>query len=251
MARIAEAFGFACTPGRPVGAWSGPAGSGGPRFSAATRWWPSLHVDTGTGAAAPLRGVRRGPEGPRLDLDRRRRLRDGRDRGADGRFGHRCRFSPPPPKGVSGAPPGLAVDVFSPRAAAKRRSLPSIPAYYTDLLNSAGRHEGSPDISRPRRQRNPGVRRGGPDRRRGGAARRFLRHERDGPGRPGGAWRSWGSGCSRNGNSWLPPCRSSAIPTASMTPRSGSKVPGRRLRRGPVGWPKRPTGYSDGSTWET
>ena len=33
-----------------------------------------------------------------------------------------------------GAPPGLAVAVFSERAVAKRRSLPSIPAYYADLL---------------------------------------------------------------------------------------------------------------------
>jgi aspartate aminotransferase-like enzyme len=33
-----------------------------------------------------------------------------------------------------GVPPGLAVDVFSPRAVAKRRSLPSIPAYYSDIL---------------------------------------------------------------------------------------------------------------------
>jgi alanine-glyoxylate transaminase/serine-glyoxylate transaminase/serine-pyruvate transaminase len=33
-----------------------------------------------------------------------------------------------------GAPPGLAIDVFSERAVAKRRSLPSIPAYYSDIL---------------------------------------------------------------------------------------------------------------------
>jgi alanine-glyoxylate transaminase/serine-glyoxylate transaminase/serine-pyruvate transaminase len=33
-----------------------------------------------------------------------------------------------------GAPPGLAIDVFSERAMQKRRSLPSIPAYYSDIL---------------------------------------------------------------------------------------------------------------------
>jgi aspartate aminotransferase-like enzyme len=33
-----------------------------------------------------------------------------------------------------GAPPGLAIDVFSPRAMAKRRSLASVPAYYSDVL---------------------------------------------------------------------------------------------------------------------
>jgi alanine-glyoxylate transaminase/serine-glyoxylate transaminase/serine-pyruvate transaminase len=33
-----------------------------------------------------------------------------------------------------GAPPGLAVDIFSPRAIAKRQILPSIPAYYADIL---------------------------------------------------------------------------------------------------------------------
>lgn len=33
-----------------------------------------------------------------------------------------------------GVPPGLAIDVFSARAVAKRRALPSIPAYYSDIL---------------------------------------------------------------------------------------------------------------------
>jgi alanine-glyoxylate transaminase / serine-glyoxylate transaminase / serine-pyruvate transaminase len=33
-----------------------------------------------------------------------------------------------------GAPPGLAIDVFSPRAMAKRRSLDRLPAYYADIL---------------------------------------------------------------------------------------------------------------------
>ncbi|MBM3294710.1 MAG: alanine--glyoxylate aminotransferase family protein [Candidatus Aminicenantes bacterium] len=33
-----------------------------------------------------------------------------------------------------GAPPGLAIDVFSERAMAKRRSLPAVPAYYADVL---------------------------------------------------------------------------------------------------------------------
>jgi alanine-glyoxylate transaminase/serine-glyoxylate transaminase/serine-pyruvate transaminase len=33
-----------------------------------------------------------------------------------------------------GAPPGLAIDVFSERAMAKRRRLPSVPAYYADIL---------------------------------------------------------------------------------------------------------------------
>ena len=33
-----------------------------------------------------------------------------------------------------GAPPGLAIDVFSQRAMAKRRGLPSVPAYYSDIL---------------------------------------------------------------------------------------------------------------------
>jgi len=33
-----------------------------------------------------------------------------------------------------GAPPGLAIDVFSERAMAKRRRLPAVPAYYADIL---------------------------------------------------------------------------------------------------------------------
>lgn len=33
-----------------------------------------------------------------------------------------------------GAPPGLAIDVFSPRALARRRSLSAVPAYYADIL---------------------------------------------------------------------------------------------------------------------
>jgi alanine-glyoxylate transaminase/serine-glyoxylate transaminase/serine-pyruvate transaminase len=33
-----------------------------------------------------------------------------------------------------GAPPGLAIDIFSPRAMARRRSLASVPAYYSDIL---------------------------------------------------------------------------------------------------------------------
>jgi len=33
-----------------------------------------------------------------------------------------------------GAPPGLAIDVFSERAVAKRKSLPAVPAYYSDIL---------------------------------------------------------------------------------------------------------------------
>ena len=33
-----------------------------------------------------------------------------------------------------GAPPGLAIDVFSERALARRRSLPAVPAYYSDIL---------------------------------------------------------------------------------------------------------------------
>jgi alanine-glyoxylate transaminase/serine-glyoxylate transaminase/serine-pyruvate transaminase len=33
-----------------------------------------------------------------------------------------------------GAPPGLAIDVFSERAMAKRRSLATVPAYYSDIL---------------------------------------------------------------------------------------------------------------------
>lgn len=33
-----------------------------------------------------------------------------------------------------GTPPGLAIDVFSERAMAKRRGLPSVPAYYSDIL---------------------------------------------------------------------------------------------------------------------
>ncbi len=33
-----------------------------------------------------------------------------------------------------GAPPGLALDLFSPRAVARRRSRASVPAYYADLL---------------------------------------------------------------------------------------------------------------------
>jgi aspartate aminotransferase-like enzyme len=33
-----------------------------------------------------------------------------------------------------GAPPGLAIDVFSERAMTKRRGLPGVPAYYSDIL---------------------------------------------------------------------------------------------------------------------
>jgi len=77
-------------PGRPVGE-RGPArrAPGGPRF-APLRGGGRHSRGHGHGGRRPAPGVRRGPEGPRLDLDRRRRLRDGRDRGADGRLGHRC-----------------------------------------------------------------------------------------------------------------------------------------------------------------
>jgi alanine-glyoxylate transaminase/serine-glyoxylate transaminase/serine-pyruvate transaminase len=92
----------------------------------------STHVDTGTGACAPIQDYARvlkdrdilyvvdgvcatGGIEERLD-----------DWGIDIVFtaAQKC----------FGAPPGLAILVFSERAIAKRRSLASIPAYYSDIL---------------------------------------------------------------------------------------------------------------------
>ena len=134
MARIAEAFGFACDV--LAGPWGSAVRPGELRAALDSRRYEVVavtHVDTGTGAAAPLReyaevlkdrgsiwivdGVcATGGIEERMD-----------DWGIDVILtaAQKC----------FGAPPGLAVDVFSPRAAAKRRSLPSIRAYYTDLLN--------------------------------------------------------------------------------------------------------------------
>lgn len=55
-----------------------------------------------------------------------------------------------------GAPPGLAIDVFSARAMAKRRSLPSVPAYYSDILRwlpvmkDPGRYFSTPSVNEHR-----------------------------------------------------------------------------------------------------
>jgi len=90
------------------------------------------HVDTGTGAAAPLRAYAEVLKGRDLMW-----IVDGvcATGGVEERMddwgidviltaAQKC----------FGAPPGLAIDIFSPRAMAKRRSLPSVPAYYSDIL---------------------------------------------------------------------------------------------------------------------
>jgi len=90
------------------------------------------HVDTGTGAGAPLRAYAEVLKGRDLIW-----IVDGvcatggieermDDWGIDVVLtaAQKC----------FGAPPGLAVDVFSRRAVAKRQRLPSIPAYYSDIL---------------------------------------------------------------------------------------------------------------------
>ena len=59
-----------------------------------------------------------------------------------------------------GAPPGLAICVFSERAMAKRKSLPSIPAYYSDILRWLPIMKDPIEIFLDAlRQRDPGLRR--------------------------------------------------------------------------------------------
>ncbi len=133
MAAIAEAFGLSCdvirSPwGRAVRADELGNALDARRYDVVA----VTHVDTGTGAAAPLRDyaeVLKGREaiwivdgvcatgGVEERMD---------DWGIDVILtaAQKC----------FGAPPGLAVDIFSPRAMAKRRSLASVPAYYSDIL---------------------------------------------------------------------------------------------------------------------
>jgi aspartate aminotransferase-like enzyme len=92
----------------------------------------ATHVDTGTGACAPVKGYAQTLKGKNILY-----IVDGvcatggieermDDWGIDVIFtaAQKC----------FGAPPGLAILVFSERAMSKRKSIPSIPAYYSDIL---------------------------------------------------------------------------------------------------------------------
>ncbi len=92
----------------------------------------ATHVDTATGSCAPIRDyaeVLRGP-GPLFILDGVCATAGIEERMDDWGIdvvltaAQKC----------FGAPPGLAVLVFSERALEKRKKIPAIPAYYSDLL---------------------------------------------------------------------------------------------------------------------
>jgi len=133
MAEIARCFGLAtdvvAAPwGRGVPAEELAAKLDAGRYDVVV----STHVDTGTGACAPIedyagvlggRGVLYVVDGVCATGGIEERMDDW---GIDVVLtaAQKC----------FGVPPGLAIDVFSPRAMAKRRSLPSVPAYYSDIL---------------------------------------------------------------------------------------------------------------------
>jgi len=133
MAAIAEAFGLACDVIRSP--WGRAVGAAELRTALDSRRYEVVsvtHVDTGTGAAAPIRAYADALAGRDLiwivdgvcatgGLEERMD-----DWGIDVILtaAQKC----------FGAPPGLAVDIFSPRAMTKRRSLASVPAYYSDIL---------------------------------------------------------------------------------------------------------------------
>jgi aspartate aminotransferase-like enzyme len=133
MAQIAESFGLAADVIRsPWGRVVSPE----ELIRALDEKSPTVvvctHVDTGTGACAPVRAYAdairaRGPlfivDGVCATGGLEERMDDW---GIDVILtaAQKC----------FGAPPGLAIDVFSPRAMEKRRSLASVPAYYSDIL---------------------------------------------------------------------------------------------------------------------
>jgi len=133
MAEISRCFGFAtdliAAPwGRGVPAAELAAKLDADRYDVVV----ATHVDTGTGACAPIedyagvlagRGILFIVDGVCATGGIEERMDDW---GIDVVLtaAQKC----------FGVPPGLAIDVFSARAMAKRRSLPSVPAYYSDIL---------------------------------------------------------------------------------------------------------------------
>ncbi len=133
MGGIGEAFGLDCDIVRSP--WGSAVGAEELRAALERRRYDVVavtHVDTGTGAAAPIRAYAEVLKGRDLIW-----IVDGvcATGGIEERMdewgidvvltaAQKC----------FGAPPGLAIDVFSKRAIARRESLTSIPAYYADIL---------------------------------------------------------------------------------------------------------------------
>lgn len=133
MGQIGEAFGLDCDIIRSP--WGSAVRPEELRIALGRKRYDVVavtHVDTGTGAAAPIREYADVLKGRDLIW-----IVDGvcatggieermDDWGIDVILtaAQKC----------FGAPPGLAVDVFSPRAIARRRSLSCVPAYYADIL---------------------------------------------------------------------------------------------------------------------
>jgi len=133
MGQIGEAFGLDCDVIRSP--WGSAVRPEELRIALDRKRYDVLavtHVDTGTGAAAPIRDYADVLKGRDLIW-----IVDGvcatggieermDDWGIDVVLtaAQKC----------FGAPPGLAIDVFSPRAIARRQSLSSVPAYYGDIL---------------------------------------------------------------------------------------------------------------------
>ena len=133
MAQIAESFGLAADVIRsPWGQVVAPEQLARALAEKSPTVVICTHVDTGTGACAPVRAyadVLRG-RGPLFIVDGVCATGGIEERMDDWGIdviltaAQKC----------FGAPPGLAIDVFSPRAMDKRRSLASVPAYYSDIL---------------------------------------------------------------------------------------------------------------------
>ncbi len=133
MAQIAECFGLAHDVIRSP--WGRVVATGDLERALAAKPYAAVlctHVDTGSGACAPVRAYARALRGRQALF-----VVDGvcatggieermDDWGIDVVLtaAQKC----------FGGPPGLAIAVFSERAMAKRRSLPSVPAYYSDIL---------------------------------------------------------------------------------------------------------------------
>ncbi|MHB8054295.1 MAG: pyridoxal-phosphate-dependent aminotransferase family protein [Candidatus Aminicenantales bacterium] len=133
MGQIGEAFGLDCDILRSR--WGSAVRPEDLRTALEKRRYDVVavtHVDTGTGAAAPIRAYADVLKGRDLIW-----IVDGvcATGGIEERMdewgidvvltaAQKC----------FGAPPGLAIDVFSKRAIARRQSLTAIPAYYTDIL---------------------------------------------------------------------------------------------------------------------
>jgi len=132
-AQICRSFGFShdlleCEWGQAVL----PEEAEGRLKKRATTVLAATHVDTGSGACAPVEDYARLAKGRGLLF-----LLDGvcatggiEERMDD--WGVDVLLTAP--QKCFGAPPGLAICVFSERALAKRGALPSVPAYYADVL---------------------------------------------------------------------------------------------------------------------